>query len=210
MAREALHVGVYDHDDDLIAVTRGAGQAHVRVYAFDGTAVVLGRGSRPEVELHLEHCVADGVPVLRRHGGGCAVVLDPGNVVVAAALPVSGILGSRRYFDQLSAWLIEGLARTGIPGIYRDGICDLVRADQKIGGACIHRSKDLLFYSATLLVRPDLAKVERYLRHPPREPEYRRGRPHGEFMGMLADVWPCGEAGTLAQALGGHLSALDH
>ena len=35
----------------------------------------------------IEAVLDDGVPVLRRRGGGCAVLLDPGNLVVAAALP---------------------------------------------------------------------------------------------------------------------------
>jgi lipoate-protein ligase A len=50
-------------------------------------------------------------------------------------------------------------------------------------------------YSATLLVDPDLDLVERYLAHPPREPEYRRGRPHRDFMGRLGglDTTPPGE-----------------
>jgi len=44
----------------------------------------------------------------------------------------------------------------------------------------------LLYYSASLLVNAQLSLVERYLRHPPREPKYRDGRSHLEFVANLA------------------------
>ena len=58
----------YAYDNDLLEAVRSDGKPRVRVYRLAGTAVVLGAGSRPEVELHLEACLADGVPVLRRRG----------------------------------------------------------------------------------------------------------------------------------------------
>ena len=152
--------------------------------------VVLGRASKPEIELNADACVEDGVPILRRRGGGCAVVIDPGNAIVAVAMPAKGIGGITEHFSRLSAWVIAGLERAGVIGVYHDGISDLVCDDLKIGGACIYRAKDLLLYSATLLVDPDLDLVERYLKHPPREPEYRRGRSHREFMGGIGVLLP--------------------
>ena len=83
----------YAYDDDLISATRRDGQARVRVYRLGDTAVVLGAGSDANGELNLEACVADGVPILKRRGGGCAVVIDPGNVIVSVVtkgLPFGG------------------------------------------------------------------------------------------------------------------------
>ena len=85
----------------------------------------------------------------------------------------------------MSAWLIDALTRIGITGIDQAGICDLVLGERKIGGACLHRRRDLLYYSASLLVNPDVRRAARYLKHPPREPDYRGGRPHTLFMGSL-------------------------
>lgn len=178
----------YTYDDDLIQATRGDGQARVRVYRLADTAIVLGAGSDPKVELNLDACEADGVPILKRRGGGCAVVIDPGNVIVSVAMTGLPFGEHRRHFDSLSAWLITGLAQAGVPGVRKEGICDLVLGDRKIGGACLHRSKDLLYYSATLLVAPDIDRVSRYLKHPPREPDYRRGRAHVDFMGSVATL----------------------
>ena len=42
-----------------------------------------------------------------------------------------------------------------------------------------------MLYHGTLLDSFDLDAVGRLLRHPPREPGYRAGRPHGEFLANL-------------------------
>jgi len=181
-----MEIAAYDRDEDLLEGTRRDGQPRLRVYRYPEPAVVLGSGSRPEQELHLEPCIEDRVPLLRRRGGGCSVVLDPGNLVTSVAMAVEGIGDNLRHFRSLGAWLIGGLERLGLQGVRQDGISDLVLADRKVGGACIYRSRGLLFYSATLLVDPDLERIERYLKHPPREPDYRRGRPHRDFVGRLA------------------------
>lgn len=178
----------YTYDDDLIEAARRDGQTGVRVYRLADTVAVLGSGSRPEVELHLDTCQRDNMPILRRRGGGCAVVLDPGNVIVSVAATGVPFGHHRQHFDTLTHWLIGGLGHIGMPRISQAGICDLVLGDKKVGGACLRRSHDLLYYTASLLIDPDVEKVTRYLKHPPREPEYRRGRSHRDFMGSLATL----------------------
>jgi len=175
----------YLQERALAEATAADGRARCRVYRVERPLVVLGRGSRVEVELDLQTCLDDQVPILRRSGGGCAVVLDPGNLIVAVTLRVPGLLGSLEHFRRLSAWIIAGLVRLGFSGVRREGPSDLVHGDRKIGGACIHRSRDLLHYGVALLVDPRVELMERYLRHPPREPEYRGGRLHREFVGAL-------------------------
>ncbi len=195
----------YEVDDDLLRSVAGGGPVRVRVLRPGGPQVVLGRGSRPEVELRLEHCLADGVPLARRRGGGCAVVIDPGNVVIVLAVPAAGLGHSPGWFDRINGWIIDALADMGIAGVRVAGTSDLVLDGRKISGSCIWRSRGRLVYSATLLVRPDMDLVERYLAHPPREPSYRRGRSHRDFMGCIGSVRtaPPGEeiAGRLGELL---------
>lgn len=180
-----LDIEGFVEDDDLIAATRTDGATRMRVYRLPSPVVVLGRGSDPGVELDVDACVRDRIPVLRRRGGGCAVVIDPGNVIVSVTTAMSGLAGHRIAFERISAWLVDALARMGIPGVRREGSSDLALGDRKVAGACIYRPRDSVYYSASVLVKPDVSLVERYLRHPPREPEYRRGRSHREFMGAL-------------------------
>lgn len=176
----------YNYDDDLIETTRHDSKTRVRVYRLSDTVVVVGSGSKPQIELNLEACRADRVPVLKRRGGGCSVVIDPGNVIVSAVVAGMPFGHHRRHFDSLTTWLIHGLARIGVLGVHQAGICDLIIGERKVAGACLHRSRDLLYYSASLLVEPDLARISRYLKHPPREPEYRRRRSHEVFLGSIA------------------------
>ncbi len=187
-------IRAYTHDDDLVDAVRADGRGRARVYRPAELAVVLGRGSDPDRELHLAACRADRVPIYRRNGGGCAVVIDPGNLVLVAAVPLPGLDRVRESMQRCTEWTLALLARCGIAGVERRGTSDLAIGERKIGGASLHRASGLVTYGTTLLVEPDLECVARYLKHPPREPAYRRGRRHLEFMGSLAGlgVWPRG------------------
>jgi lipoate-protein ligase A len=148
--------------------------------------VVIGRGGRQALELDRAAIAADGVPLYRRPGGGCAVVLDAGNLTAALGLPLDGVGGITRAFGAISRWLIAGLEACGAPGVVQEGTSDMVLGGRKVGGSCIWRTRGLVYYATTLLVAPDLDLVERWLPHPPREPLYRGGRKHRDFMGRLA------------------------
>ncbi len=193
---------LYTRDDEMSAATLADGAPRCSVYVPDRAMVVLGRGSKAELELDLDACQADRIPVHRRRGGGCAVVLDPGNVIVSLALAVEGIGRNKEHFARISGWLIHALAGAGVEGVTQRGVSDLCLGQRKVGGSCIQRARGLLHYGTTLLVSPDLTLMSRYLRHPPREPEYRAGRDHAAFVGQI--VYDGGAPG-LAAALEGSL-----
>ena len=100
-------------------------------------------------------------------------------------------------FREATDWLIAGLDAAGFPGVRGDGVSDLVLDGRKVGGSCIYRTRGLVYYSTTLLTDPDLDLIHRYLPHPPREPGYRRGRAHRDFLGALPGL----EAGPLRAVL---------
>ncbi len=129
------------------------------------------------------------------------MVLDPGNLIVSVTLPLPGLTGISRAYDDLTRWMIDGLELAGVKDVERAGTSDLSLEGKKVGGSCIYRAPGLLFYSTTLLVDPNLKLVERYLRHPPREPEYRRGRSHREFMLSLTEVMESDDAAGFQERL---------
>ena len=135
-----MRIPSYDLDDDLIEATRADGAPRVRVKRFEGHAIVLGRGGRAEAELNREAILEDGIQVFRRHGGGCAVLLDPGNIIVSVIWPLPGLGGIKKAFNDISSALIKGLAEAGLPGVTQEGISDLVLNGRKIGGSCIYLS----------------------------------------------------------------------
>ncbi len=183
-------IRAYDFDQDLLERVRQTGQPGAAVYPFAFPAVVAGRGSDLDKEIYLSLCTGDGIPVFRRMGGGCAVFLDPGTLIVSIVLPAQGFAGIQRLFNFCNQQLIRGFAAMGLTGIFQDGISDLVLADRKVGGSSFYRSKGISYYTAGVLVSTDLDAMERYLPHPPREPAYRRNRSHREFVTCLDRAFP--------------------
>lgn len=178
----------YDFDDDLIASAISNKKLFLRCYQPDKTMIVLGKSSRPDIELNLDACIIDDVPVYRRYGGGCSVVLDPGNIIVSIAMPQSQTENIRRIYSELTGWLIKCLEASGLKGVYRDGYCDIVIDNRKIAGCSLCVRRGYTYFTASILAEPDISLMDKYLRHPPREPAYRKGRQHSEFVTSAALV----------------------
>ena len=142
--------------------------------------VVLGSANVAEREADVEACAAAQVPVLKRYGGGGAVVLHDGCVVVSLGCWVRQHFQNKLYFERVNAAVIDALALAWPPlaGLTQRGLSDVVFGDRKVAGTSLFRSRNYLLYQASLLVDPKLALIERFLRHPSREPDYRAGRAH--------------------------------
>ncbi len=168
-------------DEDILHFTLETGRISYRVYQPHVTEIVLGAGCLPEREINLDVAVKDGISVRRRKGGGGTVVLSPGQVVVTLAARVSSPFRNTVYMHRINQLIIDALAELGVTGIEHRGISDLAIGERKILGSSLHRKKLFLFYQSSLLVENDLLLFERYLKSPPREPEYRKGRSHSEF-----------------------------
>lgn len=162
----------------------------VRTWMAHEPAVVLGSSSRVADEVDLDACRAAGVAVLRRPSGGLSVVLGPGclmwTVVIPCPEPTPTIAAIHdAVLDPLCAAL-----RAGGKDVVRRGSSDLaIRADdslRKVSGNALRVSRGVVLYHGTLLDEFDLDLVGRVLRHPPREPGYRGGRTHADFLANLA------------------------
>ena len=143
------------------------------------TMAVLGAGGSPEADLFLDGLAADGVPWLRRRGGGGTVVLTQGQVVLACVTSVDSPFRNKEYAGQINSWFIEALSRLGVEGVEPRGISDLAIGEKKILGTSIYRTRLVLFYQASLLVSNDLSIFSRYLAMPaqgPRVPRRPRAR----------------------------------
>ncbi|MCG8642674.1 MAG: hypothetical protein MI862_23310 [Desulfobacterales bacterium] len=195
----------YARDDILIDTFKTDKTARMICRPVSEPVLVIGRAGRIEEEVRVDAVVQDGVRVARRKGGGCTVFLDPGNLVVSVVFPSAGYLNIQPLFKKSVQWLINGLIRSGIKGVYPDGISDIVLNNKKVGGTCFYRAKGLSYFSASLLVSAELEKIERYLHHPPREPLYRKGRLHLDFLTNLNDCFNGLTVNRLSQALIRHL-----
>ncbi len=176
------YIREFKWDDTLIESVTTRNIPDFSCYCFSHDAVVAGYGSNLSQEIWFENSLMDHLPIYRRKGGGCSVFLDRGCLIVSFAFPAKGLSEIPSLFNRCTRWLLRGLMKTGINGIYRDGISDLVIDNHKIGGSCLNRSKGFAYFSSCLLVSSDLDRMEKYLKHPPREPEYRNGRCHHDFV----------------------------
>lgn len=154
--------------------------------------VVLGAGNNPEHEVHVANCEAHGVPVFRRFGGGGTVLLHEGCVVVSLGLWVRQYYQNRFYFELINGAVIDALVEIwpGFAHLGQRGLSDIVYNDRKIAGTSLFRSRNYLLYQASILVDAKVDLIDKFLCHPTREPDYRAGRSHADFIVGLRDIFP--------------------
>ena len=173
-------------DNDLLTADDSAGRFLLWVPAR--TCVVIGSGSKSELELNSETIDMDSVPVYKRRTGGCSVVLSPEMWCLSCALYGRKQIQSKDYFVLFNKAVCDAFARAGVPGLAHRGISDIALGEKKIAGTAIYRNRDLVFYHAVLNVAGDIDLISRYLLQPPREPDYRGGRSHREFVTSLSEA----------------------
>jgi lipoate---protein ligase len=155
----------------------------LRLWEAPRPLVVIGRSSRIEGEVERAACAAEGVPVLRRSSGGAAIVAGPGCWMYAVVLSYARRPQLARLDEAhrtVLAPLAEALARR-CPGVVWAGTSDLALDGRKFSGNSLRCKRTHLVYHGTLMYDFPLATIGRYLRTPPRQPEYREGRSHADF-----------------------------
>jgi lipoate-protein ligase A len=171
----------------LLAAESGDGCEMLRFWEWSAPAVVIGSGGRLAEDVDEAACIADGVPILRRSSGGGTVLLDSGCLLYTLVLSyerdpaLTDIRQSYRcILGRIAAALTEAIG-----SIEPAGISDLVFAGRKISGTAQQRKRSSMLHHGTLLYDMDLSLIPRYLREPPRQPEYRGGRTHLDFVANL-------------------------
>jgi lipoate---protein ligase len=180
---------------------RRSGVPVSRIYEPSTLCAVLGAAGKPEQDLLLDALKRDGVPWMRRRGGGGTVVLGPGQVVLAVVTEVGSPFRNREYAAEINSWIVEALQRLSVTGVHAEGISDLAIGEKKIVGTSIYRTRLVLFYQASLLVSNDISLFTHYLAMPVKVPEYRRGRTHEEFCTTLAREGYTGSVTAVQEAL---------
>jgi lipoate-protein ligase A len=173
--------------DEALLLEAEAGRAGevLRLWEWPTSAVVLGSGCKLADDVDDDACRADGVPILRRSSGGGTVLLGQGCLCFSLVLSFTRspeLADIRPSYRVILARVAEAL---GIPEVEQAGISDLAIAGRKFSGNAQQRKRHHLLHHGTILYAFDLARVGRYLRPPPRQPEYRGGREHGAFIRNL-------------------------
>lgn len=159
----------------------------LRLWQPDSTFVVVGRGSQLAREVNVAAAEQAGVPVLRRISGGAAIVAAPGCLMYALLLSYER-RPQLRMLDEAHRVVMQSLIDAigaSEPRLQWQGTCDLVVDSCKVSGNSLRCRRDWMLYHGTLLVGMDLTLLDRFLLHPPREPEYRQMRHHAQFVSNL-------------------------
>lgn len=157
-----------------------AGDGVLRVWESERECVVLGRSGRAERD-----CLPGDIPILRRCSGGGAVLLGPGCLNYSLVLPLAWNPKWRDVRYSLE-WVMDRIRLAlGVPELRCAGTSDLALYGRKVSGNAQRRMRDAILHHGTLLYDFDAGRAERCLAPPVREPAYRGGRTHRDFLGNL-------------------------
>ena len=160
----------------------------LRVWQPDNYFVVLGHSNHLAAEVAVTPCATDGVAILRRVSGGGAVLQGPGCLNYSLILDC-GMFGLKN-IDATFHYVLNR-HRTSIAAlaglqIAVAGISDLTVGGLKFSGNAQYRKARYALVHGTFLLNFDLARIERYLRMPMKQPDYRNNRPHADFVTNLS------------------------
>lgn len=198
--------------DEAIALFYGK----VRTQDFHGgirlwanpPSIVLGRTCKVDKNIipelvesfrpEMKRSAANSRPfICRRASGGGTVLHGPGNINYSIFLSLDKL---PRLFDVKNSYItILGMIQRALEaqGINCEarGQSDLAVPDatghlKKISGNAQFRKYGILMHHGTLITRKHLVEsIDRFLMHPPREPDYRKGRSHSDFLGSVPDTF---------------------
>ena len=177
-------------DEALLELCESGGENGIlRVWEPDNYFVVVGYSNKVSREVNVAACQEQAIPILRRFTGGGTVLQGPGcvNYTLAVRNEFAGIPAdlTHSYRFVLGRHLTAFASYVAEP-IEIQGISDLVTTGRKFSGNAQHRKRHCSLYHGTILLRFDIAVMEKFLPMPSKEPVYRRGRSHATFLSNLS------------------------
>lgn len=186
---------------DAVALARFAREGpFLWLWEYTRTACVLGAGT-PASDVDLPSCAAAGVPVYRRRGGGGAVLLSPGCLIITACYDAQRRTFATQWIGPVAEAVARALGVLGVAGVEVRGLGDVAVDGRKVLGSSLYANRQVALYQGSLLVDPDLTLIPRFLPHPSREPDYRAGRSHLDFVTSLVRAGYRGGVRQLKTAL---------
>lgn len=170
---------------DIRLLEKGTNQ--VLIWIPDKVYIVLGASNNVNNALNVENVCQDKITVLKRPTGGQAVVLTPNNIIISAVFFDQNTLHPKEVFQHINKQIISVIEKMGIHNLSLMGIFDIVISGRKVLGSAIYKNKNALMYHAVLNIGEPTTTFERYLKYPAREPDYRAGRTHTEFITSLKE-----------------------
>ena len=125
------------------------------------------------------------VPVYRRCSGGGTVLQGPGCLNYSLVLKIDGD-GASRDIRATNEYVMHrhraALAKLTGKKVAVQGHTDLTLGELKFSGNSQRRKRKYLLFHGTFLLDFDLARIDRWLAIPEKQPTYRQNRPHSSFV----------------------------
>lgn len=170
--------------------------------------VVVGYANRVATETNMSFCAANGIPVLRRCTGGGTVLQGPGCLNyslilrITEASPLWTITTTNDYVMQRHQDALSALLKVRVE---KQGHTDLTVGGLKFSGNAQRRKRHYLIFHGCFLLDMDIDLLQKTLLMPSKQPAYRAGRSHSDFLvnlklasqlvkSSLRDIWNANEA----------------
>jgi lipoate---protein ligase len=166
--------------------TDGGGDL-LRLWQSDTYFVVLGHGNKWRDEVDAAACAAGGVSVLRRCSGGGTILQGPGCLNYTLILRQSNFAGPgvRAAFDYVLERHRICLATLISEPVSIKGISDLTLGERKFSGNAQYRKRRYVLIHGTFLLHFDIGAMQKFLKIPTTQPDYRSQRGHEDFLTNL-------------------------
>lgn len=152
------------------------------VWQPDKIYLILGQSNTIGESLNNEQVEKDEVAVYKRPSGGQTVILTANTLVISTTITAIKFVNPDIYFKTINNLIISILQNAGIKNLLLKGISDIAIGEKKIMGSAIYRNHQKVFYHSVLNVAEKTDLMEKYIKHPVKEPDYRLGRPHANFV----------------------------
>jgi lipoate---protein ligase len=174
--------------DEVLLLEADAGRAGecLRFWEWPTAAVVLGASGVLREEVLVDACTSVNVPILRRASGGGTVLLGPGCLEYSLVLSMTerpemrSVTTSYRAIMGTMVKALQALVPSG--SVHCAGSSDLAWDGRKFSGNAQKRGRHFILHHGTILYDFELTWIRHYLPLPPRQPEYRAGRSHEDFI----------------------------
>ena len=192
----------------LEAAEAGETQTEIlRLWTPSQPIVVLGRSSPHLTEVNLKYCLENEIPFIRRCSGGASIVTADGCLMYAVLLDYR-LRPHLRMLEQAHRFVMgklqTALSSMGIETKFQ-GTCDLTIDNRKFSGNALRCKKNWMIYHGTMICREmETGLISRCLGNPKRQPDYRAGRTHSDFVTRL----PC-SVDTLSNAIQNEWGAVE-
>jgi len=186
-------------DEALLNWAEIGGGESLRFWESREYFVVVGYANKVEMEVKVATCKMSNVPIFRRCSGGGTVLQGPGCLNYTLVLQIAGhsslavISGANKFIMERNREAVQSVMANDQSAISVCGHTDLTLvtrhsspvASQKFSGNSQRRQKRALLFHGTFLLNFKLALMDKFLRMPSKQPDYRNNRSHTDFLTNL-------------------------